>query len=69
MSTRDLSKTVLFEEKLKKLYGEGKFEAIQIEDYTAPEAYADALKGDSSSLVRYLQRSTLCLHCSCSFRR
>lgn len=46
VSTRDISKTTLFEEKLKKLYGDGLFEAVKIEDYTAPGAYDDALKGE-----------------------
>lgn len=49
VSTRDISKTAQFEEKLKKLYGDGLFEAVQIEDYTAPGAYEEALKGEENA--------------------
>lgn len=46
-ATRDASKTIPLAEKLKKLYGDGLFEAVVVKDFTAQDAYKEAMQGEA----------------------
>lgn len=58
-ATRDLSKTVPLRKKFEGLYGEGVFEAVEMEDMASKEAWLQALAGELIHIVKSMDRIRL----------